>query len=91
MAEAFEINMIVDPLAASYPTFWAASPGVVFLPSVTGLDWEHDSEHDRRKRAVTTARHATENKMMERSECSWEFDAWRDVFSQIRDDPLFAM
>ena len=91
MRKAFVSTMTVEALPVWYPTHWTASPGIVFLPSVVGVDWNHPQEGDRRKQGAKTAGHATEDKIMERSECCWEFDAWRDIFSKIRDDPLLAM
>ena len=46
---------------------------------------------ERWKMARKTAGHAKENLLKEKSECSWEFDAWRDLFSKIRDNSLLAM
>jgi hypothetical protein len=93
MAQAFESKLKVKGcnLAVWYPTIWNAFRGVVCFPSLSGLDWESPTEMDRRRRGKKTAKHAQENKTMNRSECSWEFDAWRDVFSGIRDDPLLSM
>ena len=78
-------------MPAFYPAIWIASPGIVFLPSVENIDYDHDSEVDRRRQAKITSQHALQNKDKNKSECSWEFDAWRDIFSKIRDDPLLAM
>jgi hypothetical protein len=91
MAKPFKQSMSGKPVPAFYPAIWIASPSLVFLPSVANIDWDHDSETNRRRQAKVTSRHAIENKSMNRSECSWEFDAWRDIFSKIRDDSLLAM
>jgi hypothetical protein len=90
MAKPFKSDM-GRPAPAWYPTYLSASFTIVFIPSVPSLDLEDGAEKHRWKRAVITAKHAIENESMGRSECSWEFDAWRDVFSVIRDDPLLAM
>ena len=92
MAKPFESDMDVYPaLTWYYIYYWSASFSIVFIPSGPSLDLDDDTEKHRWKRAVITAKHAIENESMGRSECSWEFDAWRDVFSAIRDDPLLAM
>jgi hypothetical protein len=91
MSKAFHSIMSTNPIPAWYRTIWMASPGVVFLPSVDEIDWDHPSEADRRKQAKLTSQHALDNENKNKSECSWEFDAWRDIFSKIRDDPLLAM
>jgi hypothetical protein len=91
MSKPFFSIMSADPMPAWYRTMWMASPGVVFLPSVEKIDWDHPTETDRRRQAQITSKHALENMNMNRSECSWEFDAWRDIFFKIRDDPQLAM
>jgi hypothetical protein len=68
-----------------------ASAGVVFLPSLEKIDWDHPTETDRRGRAEITSTHALENMNMYRSECPRKFDAWRYIFFKIRDDPQLAM
>lgn len=78
-------------LAVMYPVIWGASAGHVEFPNVLDVDMRAESEDKRRTRAKKTASHAKENKLKERSECSWEFDAWRDIFSTIRDNQLFSL
>jgi hypothetical protein len=91
MPKPFKQNMSGKPVPAFYPAIWIASPNIVFLPSVENIDYDHDSEVGRRRQAKITSQHALQNKGRNKSECSWEFDAWRDIFSKIRDDPLLAM
>ncbi len=91
MAKPFQENMSGKHIPAYYPSIWVASPSIVFLPSIADIKWDHDSEVVRRIQARITSQHALQNKRMDKSECSWEFDAWRDIFSKIRDDPLLAM
>jgi hypothetical protein len=85
------LSIKAGSLAVPYNTVWDASAGYVEFPSISDIAWDGSNERDRKIQAKKTARHARENKNMGRSECSWEFDAWRDVFSEIRDDPLLAM
>lgn len=91
MSKSFHSIMGVDPLPAWYTPKWVASQGIAMLPSIARISWDDPTEMERRKKATITSQHAMENLDMNRSECSWEFDAWRDIFSGIRDDPLLAM
>jgi hypothetical protein len=93
MPEPFEGKLRIEDcfLGLPFETTWGASAGHVDFPSIAGIDWNNDTENKRREQARKTAEHAQENDTMNRSECSWEFDAWRDVFCHIRDDPLLAM
>lgn len=78
-------------LKVVYPTIWGASAGYVSFPSIRGVDIAAVKDTPGWRKAKKTAGHATENKLKERSECSWEFDAWRDLFSNIRDNPILSM
>jgi hypothetical protein len=81
--------MNVDSMPAWYPR-WVASHGIAMLPSVTGITWDDPTEMEWQRRTMIRSQHAHENLHMNSSECSWEFDAWRDIFSSIRDDLLLA-
>lgn len=74
-----------------YPITWGASTGYVSFPSIRDIDMAVEKHTPRWRKAKKTAGHAKENQMEKRSECSWEFDAWRDIFSKIRDNPIFSM
>ncbi|OAG17118.1 hypothetical protein CC77DRAFT_1064383 [Alternaria alternata] len=51
-----------------------------------------DEKHaDLDERASTLRTRAVRNQVLEASEFNWEVDAWRDVFSLIRDDDTFRM
>jgi hypothetical protein len=63
---------------------------ICYLPSVRHIDWGTDVEGDDKIRVTNAAEHAKEN-LAKRSECSWESDAFRDIFAGIRDNPLLGM
>ncbi|KAH7165369.1 hypothetical protein EDB81DRAFT_917353, partial [Dactylonectria macrodidyma] len=62
----------------------------LWVPSLANVDWNHETESTRRRRANTFVKHALDNEKWNKSEYAWEADAWSDVFGQMREDPLIA-
>jgi hypothetical protein len=59
----------------------------LFIPTTDDKDWNSPGEYTRRRFARRAVKHASRNTISNRSEFSWEADAWIDVFGRLRDDP----
>jgi hypothetical protein len=59
----------------------------LFLPTAHNKDWGRGAESMRRSIAHRAVEHALRNESGNRSEFSWDADAWNDVFGRLRDDP----
>ena len=73
-----------------YSRHWEDPLNEMWIPSLTGLDWNHPSEATRRQKAELFVKHALDNEKWNKSEYAWEADAWTDVFGRMRDDPVLA-
>ncbi|KAI6365431.1 hypothetical protein MCOR25_005358 [Pyricularia grisea] len=81
---------VTDGLMRGQSSQRTRSSGPIWLPKLEGVDWDAKEEEHRRTRAKTVVGHALDNSKFKKSESSWEVDAWSDVFSQMRDDPIIA-
>lgn len=63
----------------------------VWVPSFEDINWEDQSERNRRKRARIIMDHNIDNETRHKSEYAWEADAWADVFNQMRNDPYLEV
>ncbi|KAJ6786268.1 hypothetical protein PWT90_00808 [Aphanocladium album] len=74
-----------------YSPAWLVGKQTIWVPSLEGRSWELPTEETRRTRAKQMVKHAIMNHKGRKSEYSWEADAWTDVFSPMREDPLIAL
>ncbi len=74
-----------------YSTAWLEGKQTVWVPSLEGRSWDLPAEEMRRTRAKQVVKHALANHKGKKSEYSWEADAWADIFSSMREDPLISL
>ncbi|KAJ3494309.1 hypothetical protein NLG97_g4161 [Lecanicillium saksenae] len=74
-----------------YSPAWLEGKQTVWVPSLDGRSWDLPAEEMMRARAKQMVKHALANHKGRKSEYSWEADAWTDVFSPMREDPLIAL
>jgi hypothetical protein len=76
---------------SDYSQGWVTYGRNLWIPNLTGVDWEEPSELPRRKRARVLMEHTLNNETWNKSEYAWEADAWSDIFGDMRNDPILAV